>query len=226
MTINLLEVKNLEKKYGNQLVIEDCNFQLNQRQWLGIVGKNGSGKSTLVKMIVGLEKCTKGVIYLEGKKQEDVSMKKWVQTIQLVAQYTRKSLDPSKTIEQILSEPLIQFQLCQKQQIKMTIEKILLDCDLSKKTLSKRPHELSGGQYQRICLAVALLVKPRILICDEATANLDKINEKRIINLLKKQKNMAVLFISHNSSLVKKTCDDVIYMKDFHSSDKDRRLIE
>ena len=212
-TPSLLKIDKLSKAYKKQIVFQNLDLDINQGEWVGIVGKNGSGKSTLTKIILGLETYSEGGIYLNGQKQDQYESRQWVQQIQLVAQYTRNALDPTKKIEKILQEPLKQFRLADKSNQKLRINQVLDDCHLPKTLLTKRPRELSGGQYQRVCIALSLLVKPKLLICDEATASLDKINELRIINLLKKQQEMSVLFISHNKKLVNEFCDHIFFLE-------------
>ncbi|OJG69307.1 NAD+ synthetase [Enterococcus moraviensis] len=167
----------------------------------------------MTKIILGLETYSEGEIYLNGQKQEQYELRQWMQNIQLVAQYTRNALDPTQKIEKILQEPLRKFRLVDKSNENLRIKQVLDDCHLPKSLLIKRPRELSGGQYQRVCIALSLLVKPKLLICDEATASLDKINELRIIHLLKKQQEMSVLFISHNKKLVNECCDNTFWLE-------------
>lgn len=210
---SLLKIDKLSKTYKEQIVFQNLDLVINQGEWVGVIGKNGSGKSTLTKIILGLETYSEGEIYLNGQKQEQYELRQWMQNIQLVAQYTRNALDPTKKIEKILQEPLRKFRLVDKSNENLRIKKVLDDCHLPKSLLTKRPRELSGGQYQRVCIALSLLVKPKLLICDEATASLDKINELRIIHLLKKKQEMSVLFISHNKKLVNECCDNTFLLE-------------
>ncbi|WP_086444673.1 ABC transporter ATP-binding protein [Candidatus Enterococcus lemimoniae] len=210
---SLLKIDKLSKTYKEQVIFQNLDLVINQGEWVGVIGKNGSGKSTLTKIILGLETYSEGEIYLNGQKQEQYELRQWMQNIQLVAQYTRNALDPTKKIEKILQEPLRKFRLVDKSNENLRIKQVLDDCHLPKSLLTKRPRELSGGQYQRVCIALSLLVKPKLLICDEATASLDKINELRIIHLLKKQQEMSVLFISHNKKLVNECCDNTFLLE-------------
>lgn len=212
---SLLKISQLTKTYGNQLIFKNLDLLVDTGEWVGIVGENGAGKSTLVRILMGLEKYSNGQIYLEGRTMATFSKKEWVQQIQLVTQYTRRALDPTKTIKQLLFEPLKQFKLARKEEYLPKVESVLSRCNLSVDILAKRSLEISGGQYQRICIALALLVQPKLLICDEATSSLDKINELWIIKLLKEQENMAVLFISHNKKLLKEVCDHSIQLEDY-----------
>ncbi|MCR8962961.1 ATP-binding cassette domain-containing protein [Brevibacillus halotolerans] len=212
---SLLKISQLTKTYGNQLIFKNLDLLVDTGEWVGIVGENGAGKSTFVRIITGFEKYSHGQIYLDGRTMATFSKKEWVQQIQLVTQYTRRALDPTKTIKQLLFEPLKQFQLARKEEYLPKVESVLSRCNLSVDILAKRSLEISGGQYQRICIALALLVQPKLLICDEATSSLDKINELWIIKLLKEQENMAVLFISHNKKLLKEVCDRSIQLEDY-----------
>ncbi|MBO0474853.1 ATP-binding cassette domain-containing protein [Enterococcus ureasiticus] len=212
---SLLKINKLSKTYNRQIIFQNLDLVINQGEWIGIIGKNGSGKSTLTKIILGLETYSEGEIYLNGQKQEHYELRQWMQNIQLVSQYTRNALDPTKTIEKILWEPLKNFRLVEKANQNLRIKQVLNDCYLPEKILSKRPRDLSGGQYQRVCIALALLVNPKLLICDEATANLDKINELKIIHLLKENQKMSVLFICHDKNLVNNYCDHIFFLGNY-----------
>ena len=210
---SLLQIEKISKAYKKQMIFQNLDLVIDKGEWIGVIGKNGSGKSTLTKILLGLETYSEGSIYLNGKSKDQFESRQWMQQIQLVAQYTQNILDPTKKIEQILREPLKCFQLADKAEQFLRIAQVLDECYLPKTLLAKRPRELSGGQYQRVCIALSLLVKPKLLICDEATANLDKINELRIIHLLKNQEEMSVLFISHNQKLIHDICDDIFYIE-------------
>ncbi|MGH1811716.1 ATP-binding cassette domain-containing protein [Enterococcus entomosocium] len=210
----ILRIEQLSKSY-KQPIFRHLSFQLAQGEWLGIVGENGSGKSTLVKIIAGLEKADQGTIYLHEKNQSSYTRKEWAQQIQLVTQYSRKSLDPMKTVAQILREPLQLWHLVPAEQVEARIASMIVTCNLSTDILSSYPAALSGGQYQRVSLALSLLIEPAILICDEMTASLDKINERHLFNFLRTQKHMTVIMISHDAVLVNRICDRCIRMQDF-----------
>lgn len=213
--LKLLTVAKLTKKVKHQLLFKNLDLVIHKNEWVGIEGANGTGKSTLVKIIMGLENYSSGEIYFEGRSMDHFSKDEWVQKIQLVTQYTRRALDPTKTIEQILLEPLKQFKLVARSGYMAELKLILKACHLSEEVLTKKPNQLSGGQYQRVCLGLALLVKPKLLICDEATASLDKINELKIIQYLKQQPNLAVLMISHNQKMLAEVCNRRICLADF-----------
>lgn len=195
------------KKINGHVLFKSFDLSVFSGEWVGIVGKNGSGKTTLAKIICGLDVANEGTIFFNGQSQRSFYEREWVKKIQLITQYTRHALDPTKTIKKILLEPINRFGLATHPDEEEKIQQILLDCQLPEKILTKYPKELSGGEYQRICVALALLVQPEVLICDETTANLDKISELRILKLLKQKEQMSVIFISHDRLLVKKYCD-------------------
>lgn len=206
-----LVIKDLTKSFKHKLLFDNLNITILPGEWIGIVGKNGSGKSTLAKIISGLEKPNQGTIFFEGKSKQNFSKKEWFKKVQLITQYSRNALDPSKKVKNILLEPVKRFDLDLTVDKQVILRQILFDCHLPEKILNNYPAQLSGGQYQRVCVALALLVKPEILICDEATASLDRITELRILKLLK-QKDLSVIFISHDSILFKDYCDRCIYL--------------
>lgn len=212
---SFFRIENLEKKYGSHSIFKNLHLELKEGSWLGIVGRNGCGKSTLARIIVGLENYSVGKIYLNGELKQTFTKKEWLHEVQLITQYTRRALDPTKNIKQILLEPLQKFKSGNPIYWQESIEKILMECGLKTNILSKTPLQLSGGQYQRVCLAAGLLIKPKIFICDEATANLDLINERRIVSLLKKCSHMSVIFISHDLERMNEICDEIIYIDDF-----------
>lgn len=209
----VFEVTGLSKKIKNKLIFKEVSFKIYKNEWLMIEGKNGTGKSTLAKILAGLDKNVKGKVFFQRKLFNDISKDVWFRNIQLVTQYNRKALDPTKTVKQTLVEPLINFQLIDKEECLLEVVDIINECHLPENILEKKTSELSGGQYQRICLALSLLVKPKLLICDEATTGLDKINELRMIRLLKKQQDMSVIFISHNKKLANSICDKSINLE-------------
>lgn len=151
-------------------------------------------------ILAGLDSAYTGTVKIQSSQQKNVPLKDWVQKIQLISQYTRTALDPSKNIQQILQEPLKNFRLSAPENYDREIFTILEACNFSPDILTKKPKHLSGGQYQRVCIAQALLVKPEIIICDEITANLDKINELKILKLLRQTPKVTVIFISHDRS--------------------------
>lgn len=198
-----------------KLIFKDLSFQVKTGEWLGITGSNGVGKSTLVKALLGLEDYQAGEILFLGQNKDHFKPCQWYKELQLVTQYTRNALDPTKTIERLLREPLSFFFPEEKAIQRQQIQQVLEQCSLTSDILKKKPRQLSGGQYQRVCIALALLARPKLLICDEATASLDKITELKIIQLLKNNMNLTVIFISHQHQLVQSVCDRCVQLSQF-----------
>lgn len=207
----ILSVKQLTKKQPRDL-FTNLSFEIKQGDWLSLVGPNGIGKSTLAHILIGLEPFTDGtILFQKDLNLTSTSQMEWVRKIQLIPQYNKNSLDPSKRILNLLLEPLNFFHKELSKEDKLNrITQLLKDCQLSQNILKQKPGDLSGGQYQRVCIILALLVDPDILICDEITAGLDSITERLIIKLLKQQPELSVIFISHQKNLIDLVCNKTL----------------
>ncbi|MCR5209785.1 MAG: ABC transporter ATP-binding protein [Lachnospiraceae bacterium] len=186
--------------------LSDVNISLYEGEKLGIVGENGCGKSTLLRIICGLLRPDSGGIDLCGNK------------VQMIFQSPFSSFHPRRPVWKSLDEILHNIAgVRSKCERKKHILGMLKELDLDEGLMYRRPFELSGGQCERFAIARALLAEPGILLCDEPTAQLDTMTQKNIIELLdkiNKEKNIAIIFVSHNKALVQSFCDRVIYMRD------------
>ena len=214
MTDNLvLEVKNLNTFYcqkntvfgskNKRQVLHDINFQIHEGEVLGLVGESGCGKSTLAKTILGMVPDYTGEIIHYTKRP------------QMVFQDPYSSLNPAKTIGWMLDEPMKLHGKYNKQQRAKRVGDMLDSVGLPADFASRRPHELSGGQRQRASIALALIVRPKLLIADEAVSALDVTVQAQILQLLvklKKEFNLSYLFITHDLNVVYQVCDNVIVM--------------
>ena len=171
----MLECRHVFKKFDGKTVVKDCNFSVQKGEMIGLMGESGSGKSTLAKLLIGLEKPSQGQVLLDG---QPYSVKKSGVRILLVFQDSLHSVNPNFTVEQVLTEAL------PKDVAREEIEAILEDVGLDKSFLSQPARQLSGGQLQRICIARGLLLKPDVLIFDEALSGLDPIVQGRLLRLL------------------------------------------
>lgn len=200
----MIEVKNLTKRFGKQLVFENLNFKINDGDFISLIGPNGSGKTTLVKIMMGLEKKTSGELKIDK------------QTIGYVPQFRNIDLDYPLDIEQFVRLNL-KFTLSPKkrrednEQIKTILEKTKLT------EIKKRPLGLaSGGEKQKAYLAQSLLNDPRILILDESTASLDVEVKMQLMDLVKElneKYNLTVIFITHDYELTKKYTSRALFFK-------------
>ena len=230
VTSKILNVKNLRLSYtvskglfgANELIkaVDDISFSVYSGETLGIVGESGSGKSSICRLILSLINKTSGEVEWFGKnfdKYNKLEIKKFRKKVQIIFQDPYGSLDPRMTIGRIIKEPLDIFNKKLKNKDKeFRILKLMSDVGLSKDLFNRYPHELSGGQCQRIGIARALINKPSVLICDEPVSALDLSIQAQILdllNLLKDKYNLTLIFVSHDLSVIKSICDNVIVLK-------------
>ena len=223
---HILDVRSLKKYYmqrngvfskGHKPVkaVDDISFYIEKGCTFGLVGESGCGKTTVGKTITCLEKATDGTILFEGKEIQDIGGKEkrsLYMKMQMVFQDPYSSLDPRKTVSQIISEPLRGLTGMNRKETAERVEETLLKCGLDKNIVGYYPHEFSGGQRQRICIARSLALKPDFLVCDEPVSALDVSVQAQIINLLKdlqESQKISMLFISHDLSVVEHISDKV-----------------
>lgn len=199
-------------------VLHDVSLDLHKGEVLGLVGESGSGKSSLARLIMGQVKPQSGAVLIEGTPRPPLDSpqgRALSQRIQLVFQDSLDALDPSMTLEAQLEEPLQIHGMGSATERRERIEAIASAVGLPAGLLSRRPREISGGQRQRVVLARALVLRPRILVCDEPVASLDVSVQAQVINLLddlRHQLGLTILFISHDLRLVAHLCDRVAVM--------------
>ena len=221
--MNLLEVKNLSINVSNgREVVHGINFSLKQGEILGIVGESGSGKSLTALSILGLFP-SHGSIKLSGTEIQTASEKQLQELrggkIGFIFQEPMSSLNPLHKIGHQIAETIISHRgLSAKQALKEALSLLQkVGIKDAEKRINAYPFELSGGQRQRVMIAMAIANNPQILIADEPTTALDVTVQEQIINLLldlRKQMNMAIIFISHDLAVIRKIADRVLVMKD------------
>ncbi|MGG4343022.1 ABC transporter ATP-binding protein [Paenibacillus lautus] len=216
----MLEVYQLHKEINGREILKDIQFTIKDGGSLAIVGESGSGKSTLAQLIMALKQPTSGQVLFNGRclpNKRIKSYKEWYRDIQIVFQNSASTLNPSMSLFQCLEEPLINFTSLKKQERKERVLEYSSKVGLHEDLLRNRPGRLSGGQYQRACLAKALIIHPKLLICDEIVSNLDMLLQHQIIELLKsiqKEEGLSLLFITHDLSLVPGLCTDILVLKE------------
>jgi peptide/nickel transport system ATP-binding protein len=186
---------------------------------LGIVGESGCGKSTTGRAILQLPRPTSGSVVLDGvdlTKLNDGDMREQRTDIQMIFQDPISSLNPRRRIKDVVAEPLRVWGPKDKEEqykiVRETLEAVGLDADL---VGERRPHEFSGGQCQRISIARALVLNPKVIICDEPVSALDVSVQAQILNLLedlKKKYGITLIFIAHDLAVVKNVSDRVAVM--------------
>ena len=192
--------------------VEPLDLSVKTGETLGIVGESGCGKSTLAKMLVGLLPATTGQIEIEGAVLDNANPAIFGKRIQYVFQDPISSLNPRKTIRQIMDVPLRKLHRLSKPARAARIAEIFAAVNLREDFLDRYPHEFSGGQAQRIGIARALAAEARILILDEPVSALDVSVQAQVLNLLgdlKKEFGLTYLFISHDLAVVEAVSDRV-----------------
>jgi len=226
----LLKVEHLKKYYplksglmskesGYVKAVDDISFSVLEGETFAIVGESGCGKSTMGKCVIRLIEPTAGKVYLDGEDftaLQGAQLQKAREKIKLIFQDPYASLNPRMTVKDIIAEPLdIAGVYKDKAQRDARVLEIMDQVGLDKEYLGRYPHEFSGGQRQRIGIARAIVLQPKLIICDEPVSALDVSIQAKIINLLKalqKKMNMAYIFISHDLSVVKHIADRVAVM--------------
>lgn len=226
MADKILEVKNLKKYFPVESkvrvepksvkAVDDVSFDVYRNETLSIVGESGCGKSTTGRCLIGLNKPTSGEVIYNGKNIVGISGKEQrvlCKDLQMIFQDPYSSLNPRMTIGSILEEPLIIHKICKTKEERMQrVLDMLEKVGMRRDHYYRYPHEFSGGQRQRIGIARALILEPKLVVCDEPVSALDVSIQSQVLNLLaevKKEMNITYVFISHNMSVVRYISDRV-----------------
>ena len=190
--------------------VNGVSFELKSGETLGIVGESGCGKSTLARAIISMVPTETGRVLWFGKDLlalQKTEMRKHRKEIQMIFQDPLASLNPRMTIGEIIAEPLkTHYPKTSKADIKVRVEDVMNKVGLLENLINRYPHEFSGGQCQRIGIARALILKPKLIICDEPVSALDVSIQAQVINLLmdlQKEMDLTLIFIAHDLSIVK-----------------------
>lgn len=223
----MLEINNCCKSFGNQTVLLDVSLTIPDGSIIGVSGASGIGKSTLAKILCGVMPPDAGAVFLDGKllvSQKEAYDRKRGLAIQMVYQQPYATLDPLQKIGAGLRELISYYRLAENRRAaEKLIADILAQMQLSTKILAHLPRQISGGEAQRVALARCLLLRPKLLILDEATSMLDVSTQANLLALVKAQmipSGGSVLFISHDRALTDFYCDTV------YEFDEDHRLKE
>lgn len=199
--------------------VDGVSFSMAPGEALGVVGESGCGKSTLGRAIINLIKPTSGRVLWEGKdiaQFTGAQMRPLRRDLQIIFQDPLSSHNPRMTIGRIIAEPLeVYFSDWDENKRTAEVRDIMTKVGLNPELIGRYPHELSGGQCQRVSIARAMVLKPKLVVCDEPVSALDVSTQAQIINLLRwlrKEFGVAILFISHDLSVVRRLCDRVMVM--------------
>jgi peptide/nickel transport system ATP-binding protein len=185
--------------------LDHVSLEVMRGEVLGIVGESGCGKSTLARVLLGILNPTQGGVRLEDRSMADLSRRDVARIVQPVFQDPYSSLNPRKTIREIIELPLRVHSIGTAAEHQRTVSEIVDKVGLPARLLSARPNQLSGGQRQRVAIARALVVRPQIIICDEPTSALDVSVQAQILNLLmdlREAFGLTLVLISHNLAVV------------------------
>ncbi|MFH1380378.1 MAG: ATP-binding cassette domain-containing protein [bacterium] len=228
---NIIRVEHVSKKfkYGSLIqfkesrlltAVDDVNFSIQEGSVLGLVGESGSGKTTLGKILAGFYEPDTGTIYYYDKLITSLPLRHRRRNIQMIFQDPFSSINPKLTVGLQLSEAVIQGKWeipLGRLEITENVKHYLDIVGLSPKIIHSYPHQFSGGELQRIIIARALAMQPKLIIADEPVSSLDLSIQAQILNLLKDLKynfDLSYLFISHDLAVISYMADNILVMKD------------
>lgn len=225
---NMIELKNVKRYFSNSKnlfhkdkrevrAVDDISFEIKEGEIVGLVGESGSGKTTLARVLLSLTKMTDGEVIIDGvelSKATKKDMDKLHREIAVVFQDPASNLNPRETVESSIMRPMIIHGVPRaeaKQKAREVLEMVKMDL----RYLDSFPHQLSGGQLQRIAIARALALSPKIMILDEPTSALDVSVQAQILNLLldlQEEMGLTYLIITHDLNVIKYISDKIAVM--------------
>ena len=218
----ILKVENLTKVFRSNgrpdfTAVDHISFELYPGECLGIIGESGSGKSTVANTVTRLTDLSEGSVTLDGQDITNLSgsgLREAYRKMQMVFQTPTESFDPRRKLGHGIGESLRNSGMS-AMATRETVGKLLQMCGLPAEFAGRYPHQVSGGQCQRAAIARAIAIQPKLLICDEATSALDVTIQKEILALLQRLReelSLSILFICHDIALVQQFCDRVLVM--------------
>ena len=218
MKEKIIEVINLKKQFGNNLILDDINFTINKGEAVSLIGPSGSGKSTILRCIADLETLTGGKILIEGHNLQDKGIDRKIKKELLLKTgmiFQNFNLFPHMTVKDNIVKTLRIVKKTAVKKAEEIAEKVLETVGLADKK-NAFPNELSGGQKQRVAIARGLALEPDILLFDEPTSALDPELVKEVLDIirkLKRERKMTMLIVSHEMKFVREISDEVIVME-------------
>ena len=215
---HLLEVRDLKKYFFSRAglfagstksmvrAVDGVSFTVDQGETLGLVGESGSGKSTLVRTLLYLDIPTSGEVYFDGQRLREKETIRLRRRAQIVFQDPYTSLSMRMRIGDIVADPLLIHHLADRHSVRERVNQLLEDVGLQPDIADKYPYQMSGGMRQRVGIAKALSVQPRLVVADEAVSALDASVQSQILNLFKdlqERYNLTYIFVSHDLGVVK-----------------------
>ena len=225
----ILDVRNVVRRFRQEReklfaapswlhAVDGVSLHIGPGETLALVGESGCGKTTLARIVLGLDQPTEGEVLFDGRPVHALSPPEWRaqrKAMQVVFQDPLSALDPRMTVLDQVREPLDIHEIGAPGERHAAVITTLADVGLSPELASRYPHELSGGQQQRVNIARALIVSPRLVVCDEPVSALDVSVQAQVVNLLahlQRSRSMAYLFISHDLKVVRHLAHRVAVM--------------
>ncbi len=223
MSEELLRVENLKKyfktKHGLLHAVDGVTFSIERSKTLGLVGESGCGKSTTGLLLLRLIEPTDGKVIFNGEDVIKFNSKKMHdlrREMQIIFQDPFSSLNPRRSVYELISEPLRWYKICKSRTDEQKrVENLMEKVGLAQRLINSFPHELDGGRRQRIGVARALALEPKLIVCDEPVSALDVSIQAQILNLLKElqqEMGLTYLFITHDLAVVNHFSDDIAVM--------------
>ena len=214
----IVEVKNLKKQYGENVILKNINLHINKGEVLSLIGPSGSGKSTILRCIVDLESITSGEILIEGNNLTDKNVDKKIKKEMLLKTgmvFQTFNLFPHMSVRNNIVRTLKLVKNMNTEKAESLAKEMLSLVGLSDK-INNYPNELSGGQKQRVAIARALALQPDIMLFDEPTSALDPELVKEVLDIIRKLKSQKItmLIVSHEMNFVHEISDRVIIMEE------------
>lgn len=222
----LLDVRHLKKYFPlgkdvNLHAVDDVTFTIERGKTLGIVGESGCGKSTMGRCVLRLIEPTDGEVWFDGENicnLKKAKMRELRKDMQIIFQDPFSSLDPRMTVAQAIEEPIRAAKImpgASRQELRKRVAELMDTVGLASRLTDSYPHELDGGRRQRIGIARALAMNPKLIVCDEPVSALDVSIQAQILNLLsdlQEQIGLTYIFITHDLSVVNHFSDDIAVM--------------
>ena len=218
LAVDHLRVEYPVRRRGRFRAVDDVSFAVGSRETVGLVGESGSGKTSIANAVLGLASVSAGTITFDGEDIVGASrdrLRRLSASLQVVFQNPYSSLNPSRTIGKTLAESLRPNGAPSKPEVKARMASILERVGLDPAAADRYPHQFSGGQRQRIAIARALIVAPRLVICDEPVSSLDLSVQAQVLNLLRSLQDelgLSYLFISHDLAVVRHISTRVVVL--------------
>jgi peptide/nickel transport system ATP-binding protein len=198
--------------------VEDVSFSIEAGKTMGVVGESGCGKSTLGRTLIHLHESTDGNIIYQGEDITVVSnhkLRKLRESMQIIFQDPYSSLNPRMSIEETIREPLMLSKRYKKSELEKETLRLMDMVGIAQRMRTSYPHELDGGRRQRVCIARALALDPKFIVCDEPVSALDVSIQAQVLNLLQdlqKEQGLTYMFVTHDLSVVRHISDDICVM--------------